>query len=197
MLAAGNRGGGAGKGAAELYAIELKRKVLEHTWRSRSSMEVTAMLERDRRSTATTSSGGAGGASVEGSLEGKPATPGHPRSLSTPQGCSQSKESMGETLTGAGEDERRSRPRPRNFKNSAGTCGHEPNQVSVKLNQGKRKLQEQELEEGRLWCTAFTASSTLGNGGSGDWGAVGSLEHGGCQRELEGEIGRASCRERV
>ena len=69
MLAAGNRGGGAGKGAAELHAIELKRMVLEHTWRPRSSMEVTAMLERGRRSTATTSSGGAEGINVGSDLE--------------------------------------------------------------------------------------------------------------------------------
>ena len=57
MLAAGNRGGGAGKGAAELHAIELKRKVLEHTWRSRSSQEKSERLERGRSCPTTKSSG--------------------------------------------------------------------------------------------------------------------------------------------
>ena len=35
----------------------------------------------------------------------------------------------------------------------------------MKLHQGDRKPLEQELEKERLWCTAFTVSLKLGNGG--------------------------------
>ena len=56
-LAAGNCRGGGRKGAASSDEIELNLRVLEHTWGSRSPMEVTARLERDRRSPATMSSG--------------------------------------------------------------------------------------------------------------------------------------------
>ena len=64
-----NRGGGAEKGKTASAGIELKLKVVEHTWESRSPMEVTAMLERDRRSPATMSSGGVTGVNDRSLLE--------------------------------------------------------------------------------------------------------------------------------
>ena len=72
-------------------------------------MEVTAMLEWNRRSTATTSSGGAGGASAEGSLESKIAQVSATGSFREPRGCLQRKESEREALTVAGDEERRPR----------------------------------------------------------------------------------------
>ena len=164
-------------------------------------MERSEKLERGRGCPATKSRGGAGGASVEGSLEGKPATPGHQYILSTPQGCSLSKESRNGRLTGDGDDEKRSRPQMGNFQIEpppVGTSQMECELVTTGVRGRGRSNRERGGATGALGSPRSFAGN---NGGEGlRWirelyecsGCV--LEHKGAERKLRGEVEGLSSR---
>ena len=92
MLAAGDRGGGGGKGADDSGAIEASTREHEHTRRSRSSLERSEKPERGRMCPATRSSGGAEGVTDDSNLRSERESVSDGVREREPRGCSRRRE---------------------------------------------------------------------------------------------------------